>query len=233
MGGGGPARLPDLDGVRTEGRVRGGALLAGRGLRPAERPRLVRRLDRHPGRQGLQGGRPRHDGRGEGKDFDYIWEEITLPLKYATDWERGRAILLEEVEEATRPFQEASAEALAQMARRYLVHESEMDPQTFLELTDNWIELTARFVIPVRSARTIKSEVSEKVLRRYSEEGIAIASATSEIVGFPPLRVEGLRELLRTHHRTGTPPRFLERRRTIRADPSGATCPLTEPAAPQ
>ncbi len=89
------------------------------------------------------------------------------------------------------------------MARRYLVHESEMDPQAFLDLTDNWIELTARFVIPVRSARRIKSDISEKVLRRYAEEGIAIASATTEIVGFPPLRVEDLRGLVQSHRQQG------------------------------
>ncbi len=136
------------------------------------------------------------------KDFDYIWEEITVPLKYATDWERGRASLLEEVEDATRPFWEASAGALAHMARRYLVHESEMAPHAFVELTDNWVELTARFVIPVRSARRIKSDISENVLRRYSAEGVAIASTTSEIVGFPPLRLEASQGFPRTHHQT-------------------------------
>ena len=130
------------------------------------------------------------------KDFEYIWEEISIPLTYTTDWEKGRAILLEEVEEATRPFREASAEALAEMARRYLVRKSEMSPQVFVRLTDNWIELSARFVIPVRSARSVKSAASEEVLRRYSEESISIASATSEIVGLPPLRIEGLRELI-------------------------------------
>ena len=136
------------------------------------------------------------------KDFDYIWEEISIPLKYTTDWERGREVLLEVVEGATRPFKGASAGALAQMARRYLVHESEMAPQAFLELTDNWIELTARFVIPVRSARRIKSEVSEKILRRYSVEGVAIASTTSEIVGFAPLRLETLQGSGQTRHQT-------------------------------
>lgn len=133
------------------------------------------------------------------KDFGYIWEEIAVPLAYTTDWERGRDILLEEVEEATRPFREMSAEALVEMARSYLVHESELDPRVFLELTDNWVELSIRFVIPVRAARALKSSVSEKVLRRYGKEGIVIASETSQIIGFPPLRVEGLSELLSTH----------------------------------
>lgn len=52
-----------------------------------------------------------------------------------------------------------------------------------------------RFVVPVRSARGVKSAISERVLRRYARETIAIASATSEIVGFPPLKIEGLEDL--------------------------------------
>lgn len=58
------------------------------------------------------------------------------------------------------------------------------------------LELSARFVIPVRSARKVKSDISERVLCRYSQEGVKIASATSEIVGLPPLRIEGLEEML-------------------------------------
>ena len=130
------------------------------------------------------------------KDFDYVWEEITVPVSYTTDWGRGRDILLGEVEEATRGFREESAEALAEMARRYLVGRSEVEPRVFVRLTDNWIELSARFVLPVRSARGVKSEISENVLKGFSREGITVASATSEIVGFPPLRVEGLKEVL-------------------------------------
>ncbi len=130
------------------------------------------------------------------KDFEYIWEEISVPLAYTTNWERGRDILLEEVESATLPFREASAGSLAEMARRNLVQQSEITPQVFVKLTDNWIELSARFVIPVRSARRVKSEISEQVLRRYAEEAITVASTTSEIVGLPPLRIEGLKEML-------------------------------------
>jgi hypothetical protein len=82
------------------------------------------------------------------KDFEYVWEEITIPVAYTTDWERGREILLEEVEGATRGFREQSAEALAEMSRRYLVQKSEVEPRVFLKLTDNWIEFAARFVYP-------------------------------------------------------------------------------------
>ena len=105
-----------------------------------------------------------------------MWEEITVPVAYTTDWKRGRKILLEEVEAATRGFGEESAEALAQMARRYLVQRNEIEPRVLLKLTDTWVELAARFVYP-RSARALKSGVSENVLRRYAKDGITVASA--------------------------------------------------------
>ncbi len=130
------------------------------------------------------------------RGFDYISEEIAVPLTYTTDWNRGRSILLEEVEGATRDFREVSAEVLVEMARRYLIPRGDVDPQVFVRLTDNWIELSARFVIPVHSARAVKSGISEKILRRYSQENVTIASVTTEIVGFPPVRVEGLRKLV-------------------------------------
>ncbi len=138
------------------------------------------------------------------KDFDYVWEEISIPVSYKTDWEKGRDILLGEVEEATRGFRKESAEALAEMGRRYLVGRSEVEPRVFVRLTDNWVELSARFVLPTRSARQVKSTISENILKGFSEENITIASATSEIVGFPPLRVEGLETLLDSlRHRNG------------------------------
>ena len=133
------------------------------------------------------------------KDFEYVWEEIVVPVSYTTHWEKGRDILLEKVEEATRSFREESAGALAEMSQRYLLQRSEVEPRVFVRLTDNWIELAARFVLPTRSARQIKSAISESVLKGFSQENVTIASTTSEIVGFPPVRVEGLQEVFEAY----------------------------------
>ncbi|MGB3682530.1 MAG: mechanosensitive ion channel family protein [Rubrobacteraceae bacterium] len=130
------------------------------------------------------------------KDFEYIWEEIVVPISYKADWETAKYILQKEVEDTTSDFRRESAQALSEMSRRYLVPRSDVEPQVFVKLTDNWIELSARFVIPVRSARRVKSSISENLMRRYSTEGIGLASETSEIVSLPPLRVEGLREMI-------------------------------------
>lgn len=126
-----------------------------------------------------------------------------VPISYKTDWELAKRILQQEVEDATIGFRRESAHALSEMARRYLVPRSDVEPQVFVKLTDNWVELAARFVTPVRSARRVKSDISENLMRRYSDEGISLASETNEIVSLPPLRVEGLREILDNTRKNG------------------------------
>ena len=51
----------------------------------------------------------------------------------------------------------------------------------FVRATDNWIELSARFVVPVREARAVKDSVTRTVLDRLDREGIPIASATQDV----------------------------------------------------
>jgi hypothetical protein len=56
-------------------------------------------------------------------------------------------------------------------------------------MTDNWIEMTLRYVVEARVRREVKGVLHHELLRRFgAEESITVASATIEIVGFPPLR---------------------------------------------
>lgn len=50
-----------------------------------------------------------------------------------------------------------------------------------MRATDNWVELSARFVVPVRAARSVKDEVTRRVLERFADHGLAVASATQEV----------------------------------------------------
>lgn len=111
--------------------------------------------------------------------LDYLWEELTLPVPYDGDWRLAEQILREEVEHASSS--QGAREAVDQMRRRYLVHSTEVEPRVFVRATDNWIELSARFVVPVRKARTVKDEMTRRVLARFEENGLSVASETSDI----------------------------------------------------
>ena len=56
-------------------------------------------------------------------------------------------------------------------------------------MTDNWVELTLRYIVDARERRKVKGQLHLELLQHFeTEENITIASMTVEIVGFPPLR---------------------------------------------
>jgi small-conductance mechanosensitive channel len=67
------------------------------------------------------------------------------------------------------------------MARRYPMPRTEVEPRVFVSANSNYIQLATRFVIPVRQARTIKDRMTRRILERFSDAGIAVASATMDI----------------------------------------------------
>lgn len=111
--------------------------------------------------------------------LDHLWEELNLPIAYGDDLRKAESILREEAERASAT--EGARQAIAEMRRRYPVARTEVEPRVFVRATDNWVELSARFVVPVRQARAVKDEVTRHVLERLAEAGIPIASATQEI----------------------------------------------------
>ncbi|TDC43789.1 hypothetical protein [Micromonospora sp. KC213] len=58
---------------------------------------------------------------------------------------------------------------------------TEVEPRVFVRATDYWIELSARFVLPVREVRAIKDAVTRTILDRPGEAGIPVTSATQEV----------------------------------------------------
>ncbi|MDQ3265799.1 MAG: mechanosensitive ion channel family protein [Myxococcota bacterium] len=124
------------------------------------------------------------------RDFPYIWEELSVPIKYRSDRDRAEQILLEATRRLTVDVAALSNVALAEMQRRYFVKASELAPRVYYRLTDNWLELTVRFIVEDHGVREVKDRLSREVLRAFDQAEISIASATVELAGLPPLRLE-------------------------------------------
>ncbi len=124
------------------------------------------------------------------REFPYIWEELQVPIPHGADRRRAETILLEAARRHTVAASQLSQEALAEMRRRYFIKSAEIQPRVYLRLTDDWIELTVRFVVEERGIREVKDAMSREILEAFERAGIAIASSTMEVTGLPPLRVE-------------------------------------------
>ena len=114
---------------------------------------------------------------------------MVIPIAYRDDWAKAEEILLEVARRHTVRASEVGHEALCAMRERYFVEDAEFEPKVYLRLTDNWIELTMRFVVNERGVREVKDAMSREILAGLAKAGIGIASSTYEIVGLPPVRV--------------------------------------------
>lgn len=123
------------------------------------------------------------------RDFPYLWEEIMIPVSFRDDRARVEEILLEVARRHTVHVSEVSHEALQAMRQRYFVKDAEFEPKVYLRITDNWIELTLRFVVNERGVREVKDRMSREIMSALDEAKIGIASSTYDIVGLPPVRV--------------------------------------------
>lgn len=129
------------------------------------------------------------------KDFPYLWEEITVPISYNADRDRAEQILLVCAERHTENINEMSQKSLKIMRERYFLHSHDLTPKVYYRITNNWLELTVRFVVRERAIRDLKDAVSRDLLEAFDKAGIGIATTRYNVVSFPPLQIENGNDL--------------------------------------
>lgn len=124
------------------------------------------------------------------KDHHFLWDEISIPVTYESDW-KSAARIMKEI--ATRETRESAAEAkknLVGLEEKYYLPERPTDPNVFITLTDNWIMLRLRYVVEVRERRFVHSRLSDLILSEIERTpAVTIASSTVSIVHVPDIKL--------------------------------------------
>jgi small-conductance mechanosensitive channel len=126
------------------------------------------------------------------RDFPYIWDEINLPVRYQDDRDQAEQILLDAAKRHAVTREKIGEEEVRRMKDEFGIDVGEIDPQSFWRITDNWLEVTVRFLAPDHGIRHIKDRMSRDILAGLDEAKIGIASGTYAIVELPPIRVEAV-----------------------------------------
>lgn len=123
------------------------------------------------------------------RDFPFIWEEMTVPVRYQDDCAKVEAILLDAAGRQAVKVEDVGEDALERLRRDFQVDVKDFTPAVYYRLTDNWVELTLRFIAGEHGTRALKDRMARDVLAALKAAGIGVASATYEIVGVPPLQL--------------------------------------------
>jgi small-conductance mechanosensitive channel len=126
------------------------------------------------------------------REFPYIWEEIAIPITYKADRAKVEAMLLEAASHHAVDPNSFAEQAKIDLKEKFGVEPIDLEPRVFFRITDNWLELTIRFVVHTHGIRNVKDAMSREIVVALEQADIGIASATYDIVGFPPIELRSI-----------------------------------------
>jgi small-conductance mechanosensitive channel len=124
------------------------------------------------------------------RDFPYIWDEIALPITYSADRKLAEEILLAAARAHAHTAETVNADEIRRLRDKYGIERLDLDPSVYYRITDNWLELSVRFLVDAHGVRAKKDRMSRQILKELDVAGIRVASTTYDIVGLPQVRVE-------------------------------------------
>jgi small-conductance mechanosensitive channel len=126
------------------------------------------------------------------RDFPFVWDEIHIPIHHEGQRSIAERILLEVGRKHTDSIALEAKPAIDRLRSKYfLPGDIDTDPLLFYRITDNWIEMSLRFISREPGVRALKDAMSRDILSRFEENKVAIAASSTEISFTSPLRVEG------------------------------------------
>jgi small-conductance mechanosensitive channel len=126
------------------------------------------------------------------KDHDFIWDDISVPITYDSDWKEAVTKILSVVRRETDHVAFQANKELSTLEEKYYLPRRVMEPAVFITLTDNWINFNIRYVTVVRERRMVRNKLSRLILDEIEKsDKIKVASSTIDIVGFPEEKISG------------------------------------------
>ena len=113
------------------------------------------------------------------RDHSFVWDEISIPLTYESDWRRAKDIILSILQKETDAMTAQAEEEIERIGEKYFLPRKVVEPSVYVSLTDNWIMLDARYVTDTFTRRILRSRISELILSAIEkDDAITIASET-------------------------------------------------------
>ena len=131
------------------------------------------------------------------RDFPFIWDEFDLPVRYGSDLEEAKKIVLDIASAELSDYVKGSVEKWKSVVGRYYIEDAVVEPTLAITLTDNWVRLNLRYIVDYKKRRHTKHRLNELILKAIDQtQGrVALASTTIEIIRVPVLKVESENEL--------------------------------------
>lgn len=117
-------------------------------------------------------------------DFAYIWDELAVPVLYSSDYRVAERHILEAASEHALTSKKLGEGEMQRLEKRFGIDVGEIDPTVFWRITQDWLELTVRFLGSDHGIRVIKDKMTRDIMTAFEQDGIAIGATRQQAV--PP-----------------------------------------------
>lgn len=116
-------------------------------------------------------------------NFEYLWDEIQVPIHFNSDIVQAREILLAIAKETIGTYNADAEVEWKDMQRKYKLEDASLQSQVFVTFNENWIEMSLRYIVEYKQRRVVKDKLFTQILQQFQEnDDIQVASETIEII---------------------------------------------------
>lgn len=125
------------------------------------------------------------------KDFPFVWDEFNIPIRYGSDLELAKSIVIKVASETLSEYVSNSISEWNQVVNKYYIENALVEPTLAITMTDNWIQFNLRYIVDYKKRRHTKHLLNELIEKeiQLTNGKVQLASATVEIVRIPNINM--------------------------------------------
>ena len=126
------------------------------------------------------------------KDFPFIWDEFNLPIRYGSDIELAKSIIIEIATNILSEYTQASRERWTEVVSKYYIEDAMVEPTLAITLTDNWVKFNLRYIVDYKKRRFTKHLLHDAIRKEIEATNgkVVLASTTIELIKIPEIKID-------------------------------------------
>ena len=126
------------------------------------------------------------------QDFPFIWDEVNLPIRYGSDVELAKSIIIKIASEVLSEFTANSKSQWEDVVNKYYIEDAQVNPTLAISLTDNWIQFNLRYIVDFKKRRITKHILNDLIGKAIENTNgkVMLASTTIELIKVPELKID-------------------------------------------
>jgi small-conductance mechanosensitive channel len=114
--------------------------------------------------------------------FAYIWDEVSIPVRYSTDYAAAEKCIVSAAAKHALSGDKIGDEEVKRLEERFGINVGEIDPRVFWRITEDWLEMTVRFLGPDHGIRGIKDQMTREIIAGFARTGVEIGATRQQAV---------------------------------------------------